>query len=118
MPANITGTLNTSKSVVLDASGNGQVEFKTYNGNQSWTVQTVTVSTGSLVAPFPSATLYLGTPMSKSNQFGSTWTGSRNTAHANLTVGPCDQVFVVWEGGNPGDTATALLYGTSTTRRG
>lgn len=111
-----TGVLNTAGSVVLDASGNGTVSFNTSNANQTWTVKNLAVYTLNTNPPVPVCGVFLGSTASRQNQQGATWSGNRATATANVTVGPCDTLNIMWTGGNPGDTATCVLGGTSQTK--
>jgi hypothetical protein len=114
---NIQGNLSTSGQTKLDGNGNGQVVFKTSNANQSWLVTGINVGTNITVAPVPVCGIYVNTPSSNGNLQGATWSGSRALATARIIVGPCDQLFVVWTGGTPGDTATCSVSGISSTRR-
>jgi hypothetical protein len=113
----ISGNLNTSGQVTLNASGNGQVVFKTSNANQSWLVTGVAVNTLNTNAPVPVVGIYLNTPSSMGNSQGATWSGNRATASTSTIVGPCDQLFITWTGGTPGDQATVSLTGQTSTRR-
>ena len=115
--ATLNGNLTTSGQVKLDGSGNGQVVFKTHNANQSWLVENIAVQTNITTAPVPVCGIYLNTPSSAGNQQGATWSGNRANASAKIIMGPCDQLFVVWTGGNPGDMATCSLLGITSTRR-
>jgi hypothetical protein len=111
------GNLSTSGQTKLDGNGNGQVVFKTYNANQSWLVTGVNVGTNNTSAPVPVCGIYVNTPSSGGNLQGATWSGNRALATSRIIIGPCDQLFVVWTGGTPGDTATCSISGITSTRR-
>ena len=111
------GTLNLGRSVQLDGSGNGSVQFVSDNANQAWKVTNLSVYTANTTPPVPVAGIYLNGTGSVANQQGAAWSGNRASAACNIEVGSCDTLIIQWTGGNPGDTATAVLSGTFTTRR-
>jgi hypothetical protein len=105
--------LSVSASVVLNASGNGAVTLGPARPGTSWTP----ASCGVLVAPVSttvvsSFSLYNGAAQ-PGNFIGGSYTGDSNST--GLTVSPMfpGQILTgVWEGGNPGATATMTLTGT------
>lgn len=104
--------LDTYKSVVLDAAGNGQV-ILTPEGFRTWTVTVLNVRTsqGPTQTPIPQCTVYLGS-VTDGSIITQTWCGSRAPARGSITVQPSQPLIVRWENGIPGTTATVSLYGT------
>lgn len=104
--------LNVSGSVVLDGSGNGQVQLGPVVAGVSWQVtgEGVLVQPASLtvVSLFK---LYLGAVVA-GNFLGGTYTGDNNSASIPAALYPGQVLTGVWTGGNPGATATLTLSGT------
>lgn len=104
--------LNVSVSVVLDGSGNGQVQLGPVIAGVSWQV----TGEGVLVQPASTTVvsqfkLYLGAAQ-PGNFLGGSYTGDNNSASIPATLYPGQVLTGVWSGGNPGATATMTLTGT------
>jgi hypothetical protein len=107
------GQLAEPVSTVLDASGNGTVKLRPSNMRTVWTVQSVAVKVTSNTLE-PTATLHLGTVTGA--DLGSTYTGSNDTcADLRVDLTPGQGIVCRWTGGDPGATATATAYGTTST---
>jgi hypothetical protein len=105
------GQLDDFATTTLDATGAGTVRLGPRNQRTTWQVRSVQVSTGTNVAE-PVATLYLGT----SSKLASTYTGSNDTASdLGVDLHPGQFLTVAWTGGDVGATATATVYGTTST---
>ena len=103
--------------VVLDASGNGAVQFQP-DAFRTWTVTSINVRTSQApaVTPVPQCTVYLG-DRSPGQIVAQTWMGNRATAGGSpIVVQPSQLLIVEWTNGVPGSTATASLYGTQDMR--
>lgn len=110
--------LDEADSVVLDASGNGQVTFQP-PGYRTWNVTAINVRTdqGVTVTPVPQATVYLG-EATPGQIVAQTWMGNRASAGgAPVLVQPSQRLIVEWTNGVAGSTATASLYGQMDMRR-
>lgn len=97
-----------SASTVLDASGDGQVEFRAPPAGH-WLVTQMTVVT-STADTIPEARVYaraVGDP----NLIEGTFTGSRDTSDSEHVVLAGTALIVRWEAGDPGSTATARISG-------
>lgn len=107
-----TQQLDTFASVVLDASGNGQVSLAP-ESFRTWTVTHLNVRTtqGPTQTPVPQCTVYLGM-VGDSNILSQTWNGSRSTAVGATVVQPSQPLIIRWENGVAGTTATVSVYGT------
>lgn len=104
--------LNVSASVVLDGSGNGQVQIGPVIAGVSWKV----TAEGVLVQPTSTTVvsqfkLYLGAAQ-PGNFLGGSYTGDNNSASIPAILYPGQVLTGVWSGGNPGATATLTLTGT------
>lgn len=119
------GVLKRSDSVVLDSNGNGTINFSPQHARQRWEVTAVVVFTnqGSTQIPIPQANVLINgvsfgsaTVTSPGQSLGSSWSGSKDTFSGNASVGPCDQMEVVFTGGVPGTRAFANVAGTYYTR--
>ena len=109
-----TGTVRRRKSVTLDGSGNGTVTFGVdWSANHKWVINSLIVATSQLptVAPYPTATAYLGGQQIGVSE-GATWTGNQDVFQgvAEMT---CDDLYVAFTGGVPGSVATAIIEGDS-----
>lgn|SRR5690606_1983487 len=104
--------LSTSGSVVLDASGRGMVTLAP-TAMLNWNVTRIAVKTsqGPTETPVPQCTVYLGTT-SDGDIIDQTWTGSRDTSDCNFQVPHGTSLYVLWENGIPGTSATVSIYGT------
>ena len=108
------GTVRRRKSVTLDANGNGTVTFGVdWSSNHKWVINSVIVATSQLptVAPYPTATVYLGGQQVGTSE-GATWTGNQDifSGVAEMT---CDDLYVVFTGGVAGSVATVIIEGDS-----
>jgi hypothetical protein len=105
--------LSVSGQVVLDGSGNGQVQLGPAITGTSWTPSNV----GVLVAPTSTTVvsqfkIYNGAPIA-ANFIGGTYTGDNNSSAISVgNMYPGSVITGVWTGGNPGATATMTLTGT------
>lgn len=109
--------LDTSGSVVLNASGTGTVTL-TPQSFQTWTVNQINVRTTQTTTqtPVPQCTVYLGA-LGDGNIICQTWMGNRATASGNpVLVQPSQPLIVVWENGISGTTATVSINGTMAMR--
>lgn len=101
------------KSVTLDGSGNGTVQFSIDNHNQRWVVNYVHVLTSQAVSatPVPVCQFYKnGTGATQS--VGGTYSGNLDTATGRVILFADDVLYAVWSGGIPGSVATAIISGT------
>ena len=111
--------LDTSASVKLNGSGNGQISLGPASG-QMWTVSYTTVSTVSQAAPLPQCNISTGSTSGPVTVLDATYTGNGDSTNAPATLYPGGVLWAVWTGGNPGDVATLRVQGQSVTnyRRG
>ena len=102
-----------SDGVVLDGSGNGQVSFVIDNTNVRWIIDQVNVATSQPdnSIPVPRGDVYLN-QVAPQNWEGGTSSGNRDIATGRSILYAGDVLYVVWTGGRPGDTATAIIRGT------
>jgi hypothetical protein len=108
------GTVRRRGSVILDGSGNGNVDFYvTYSSNHKWIISDVIVSTSqsSTTAPYPTATAYYGGQQAGVSE-GATWTGNQDTMRGIIEM--TDEALTVrFTGGLAGSVATAVIEGDS-----
>jgi hypothetical protein len=106
--------LEEALSVVLDASGNGTVEFL-IPYSQRWAITRITVSTVIQIPPIPRALVYRNSIIASAIVDG-TYTGTLDTSDitGGLVFEGGEKILVRWTGGTVGDTATASLGGTRT----
>lgn len=105
--------LNTSRSVTLDASGNGRLELgpDTVAGPPYWNVTRVVVRTDRPgQAPVPILSLYLDTEDANGLQ-DVTYDGSRDATDVDLDLTRGQHLIAVWTGGQAGDVATLSVSG-------
>jgi hypothetical protein len=127
----ISTQLRKSGQVTLNAGGVGTLTFQPTSANQRWVVTLVSVSTNqnALATVIPYCTVALNTTditqLSASNNLGASWDGNNDSFSTPFDVGPCDYFSVLWypppgQSGTPlsGVIASALIAGTSYTRRG
>jgi hypothetical protein len=110
--------LDEQASVVLDASGYGQVTLQP-DSWQTWTVTAINVRTDQAVTatPVPQATVYLG-DAAPGQIVAQTWMGNRASAGGSpLVVQPSQRLIVEWTNGVPASRATVSLYGVFDMRR-
>ena len=130
VPVEISGQLQKSGSVILDANGNGVLTFDPDNMRQRWEVSSVFVKTDQLATAtvVPVATLAINstdaTTASPANLRGASWSGNQDTFIGKTDIGPCDFLSVIFScapGQNAsvlaGVKATAVVAGTKYTRR-
>ena len=117
MPDEAEGQLAKFGSIVLNASGNGTIDFSVDNAWQRWVVRTVRVSTSqaSTKTPYPTAEVFAG-PISPGYSQGATWTGNSDTFTGETHVDDGTDLHVQFTGGIAGTTAYARVYGTRYTR--
>jgi hypothetical protein len=108
-----------SVSVTLDGSGNSPVSNGTSSlcrfapVGESWTVNRVTVSCSSRTKEALCVTYQRF--ISAATEVGRTYSGSSGDTSADeIPMTDGDSLHVVWTGGVPGATATAVIYGTAT----
>jgi len=105
--------LSVSASVVLDGSGNGQVQLGPQLAGTSWTPENggVVVTPVSLTV-VSSVKLYNGAPQDQ-NFIGGSYTGDNNAFSVSVPdMFPGAVLTAVWKGGNPGARATLTITGT------
>lgn len=107
--------LTKTASVVLNGSGNGTASIGPTITNEVWNVGVASVSVATNTNE-ATCRIYAGASAAQ-NTFvdGTTW-GSTGDSTSNF-AGPVylgQQVFAVWTGGDPGQTATLVITGTRT----
>lgn len=103
--------LNTSQSVVLDASGNGRLELGPDSGPPYWTVTKLVVKTDRPgVAPVPSCSVYVDSEDDNGLQ-AATYDGSRDESAEDIDLQRGQHLIAVWAGGQAGDVATLSVSG-------
>lgn len=102
--------LNESKSVVLNSSGNGEVQLGPAYYQERWEVTNASVRIVDAVR-IPSARLYLDSAV-PGNMLAATYDGSSDSAVGPVTLHSNQRLICVWLGGDPGATATLSVYGT------
>lgn len=108
--------LRDSRSVILDASGNGTVTFGPSRPGTSWVISLVTVSVSSSTLQ-PTASIYRGT-VNPGSKITATYSGSQDT-DSDVNDNPLypGEVYTCqWLGGDVGATATISFVGTEETR--
>lgn len=99
-----------SRSVVLDGSGYGTVQFGPDRPNTRWVITRVSLQVASNVAE-PEGRIYRSR-VSPGLMLSGTFSGSNDTDDGlNETVYPGDFLVVEWTGGDAGATATAAFFG-------
>jgi hypothetical protein len=104
-----------SATVKLDGSGNGTAQL----GPQSavrWEPSLVAIQTvNQSITTVPSCAIYSGSSPTASNLIDQTYNGQNNssTKIAGQVLYQGQNVFAVWTGGVPGDTATLRVSGNS-----
>jgi len=104
-----TGELSISRSVVLNGSGNGAVALGPTFTGETWHVTNTAVSTSSAAA-HPKAQVFLGVPI-PGNLRDATYAGDNDSSDTVYDLRAGQILTVVWTGGDPGATATAVLSG-------
>jgi hypothetical protein len=125
--------LRQSGQVKLNSAGVGVLSFNTDSANQRWVINYVTINTNQAATAtvVPQCTLALNTTdntqLSQANSRGTSWSGNNDTFNAQVDVGPCDFVSLMFFP-PPGSTsaqiamlagviAGATISGTKYTRR-
>lgn len=104
-------TLVTGGSVVLDATGSGQVSLGPSSGPPDWLVTTVITQTDRPgQAPVPRVQLYLDT-VDPQNSLGIGYDGSFGQFVGDQRLSRGQYLIAVWTGGQAGDRATATVNG-------
>lgn len=102
--------LRNSASVVLDASGNGQVRLGPGRPNTRWLIRRISVQTDTSTL-VPQARVYRG-GVGAATFITGTFVGSFDSDDAvNEELFPGDFLTVAWTGGDVGATATATWFG-------
>ena len=111
-------TLTRTASVTLDGSGAGTVQLGPASPGEAWLPGHVNVSCSAVVATGTcQAIVYAGAAIGQGAFVDGTFsgdTGETTDAIAGHVLHPGQYVFVVWSGGVPGATATAVITGTRT----
>jgi hypothetical protein len=111
-------TLTRTASVVLDGSGGGTVQVGPSSPGEIWSPAQVSVSCSATVTTGTcQCNIYAGAGPSQGTFVDGTFsgdTGDTTDAIGGRQVNPGQSVFVVWSGGVPGATATAVVNGTRT----
>lgn len=108
----VTVTLNTTATTVLDGSGNGKAQIGPRSLREVWTVAAASVQASSNVAE-ASCAIYGGPDTDASSFVDLTYSGSSGDSTTNFgaPLNAGDYVFAVWQGGDPGATATLVVTG-------
>ena len=110
--------LNESGNVTLDGSGNGTLSMKPWGGGVTWQPQVVSVKASSNTSE-ASAKIYIGPEAADQYYVDGTLSGSTGDSTTNVAGYSVDThgntLWVVWEGGDAGATATAQVNGTMVT---
>lgn len=102
-------------NVLLDVNGNGNIQIGPGRVREHWQVTSVGVSVATNKAE-AQCSVNVGTPPANpSNFFGQTATGSTgDTCAVGIDIQTGQFIMVTWTGGDPGELATATVYGTYT----
>ena len=113
-----TGDLHQSGSVVLDNDGNGTIALIPQHAGMSWLVTSIAIKTNqsTTAVPVPVVEAFVNSPASPANSRGADASGNRTSFNGTIKVGSCDNLYVVFTGGIPGSTGTAVIEGTYTTK--
>src|SRR5690348_778984 len=102
-----------SGNVVLDADGNGNVEFSIDGNSQRWVIDgggcLTDQAPGSM--PVPKCDVYQG-QVTAAGWRGGTYNGQRDQFGGTMVLYPDDVMIFAFTGGVPGSTATAIITGT------
>jgi hypothetical protein len=99
-----------SKSVVLNASGNGTVQLGPSFSSDRWRVTNTAVNTSTATA-HPTCRTFLGSSAVPSAQLDATFAGDNDSSDTVYELAAGQRVTVQWTGGDNGATATCTLYG-------
>lgn len=104
-------SLVAGKSVVLDATGAGEIALGPDAGPVFWRVTSVITQTDRPgQAPVPRVQLYLDV-VDPSNALGLSYDGSFGQAVGDQTLQRGQRIIAVWTGGQAGDRATMTVNG-------
>ena len=107
--------LNRSTDITLDGSGNGVARIGPSFGPPIWHVTNTQIRTSSPgQGDIPMCVLYRGTQDSQ-GYVDTTYDGSADSCDIPYDIVQGSQAIAVWTGGNPGDTATLTVIGTTET---
>jgi hypothetical protein len=106
--------LATSVTATFDAGGNASASVGPVRYGQSWSVQSMVVSTTSASAT--RCSVYKNT-IAQNNLVDSTGSGNNDTSDTSIDLANLDTLIFAWAGGSPSATATAIVYGTMETGR-
>ena len=111
------GEVRRRKSVTLDGSGNGSVQFDVRSSNQRYIIGFINVSTNqaSTTAPYPTATVYEG-PQQAGMADGATWTGNQDVFRGRFVMDAGTDLIVAFTGGVAGSVATVIIEGVNELR--
>jgi hypothetical protein len=106
------GAVRRRKAVILDASGNGSVNFDVPSANHKWTITDVVSSTDQApaTAPYPTVTIYLGGQQAGVAE-GASWTGNQDIFRGSIDMEPGLDLTIAYTGGIAGSKATAVIEG-------
>jgi hypothetical protein len=97
-------------SVLLDASGNGQIEIRAPAGKE-WRVQRTTVVCNNPNPTLvPTARIYRNS-ISDSTFIDGTYSGAMDISDTEYEIPAGDAIIICWEDGEVGLTATARIVG-------
>jgi len=105
--------LNVSRSIVLDAAGNGTATLapEDFPGPANWHVDGVIIQTNRPgQAPIPRVQVYMDT-VSPANSQGLSYDGSFSQGAADLNLSRGNTLLAVWAAGGPGDIASMTITG-------
>jgi hypothetical protein len=102
-------------TAILNGSGNGTAQIGPSRVREHWQVSGAAVKVSTQEAE-ASCSLYVGSTVDSSTFVGNTITGSSGDTCglAGIDIQPGQYVFAVWDGGDPGSTATLTVFGTFT----
>lgn len=102
-----------AKSIVLDSSGNGTLTFFPEYARERWLVNFINVTCTSAAAStlVPTMTMYRSAPVA-AYRIGGSYNGLGDTNSTDqILLNMNESIYMVWTGGDPGQTATARLEG-------
>ena len=111
----ITGVPLSGGQAETEVSGSGAatVSIGPQGLGTTWYPQQVTVSTSTGAADTATAAAYMGSVALSNLQGGQSYAGGGDVIPLGIAqMTPGDLLWVVWTGGNPGDTATINIIGT------
>ena len=108
------GPLSQAGSAEFTAAGVAQVELGPVPPGQVWLITRMTVSTSGSDDPMPTCSVYDGS-VSAQNLLDATYTGSQDVSDFGqpYILQSAESLVFRWEGGTPGEKATARLVGRS-----